>query len=305
SEHGALLGANHFLDDFRATAAQFIQEHGQRHILNARQAIGEHVWQEAAHAVGDGIVAGNRKDVGRRALQHGDVRRLVGHRRNQREGGGATADYHHFLAAVIEIFRPELRMDDLALEIVAAWKFRGVALVVTVIAAAHQQELAGKGDFLLADGGPHGPLAVFARPVTAYVLVLETDVRRDDFIAGHVVDVLANVGAVGDGLLVDPRTEIVAEGEHVGIGTDARVTEQVPGAADRFATLEDHIALVRALFLQVMRHADTGQASAYDYYVKMFSGHRSLTLDGNSVVPMVPCRMGHVSARSGHSAVIW
>ena len=48
---------------------------------------------------------------------------------------------------------------------------------------------------------------------------------------------LAHVGqdrrAVGDGLLVGPRTEPVAEREHVGVRPDAGVAEQVPGAADR------------------------------------------------------------------------
>ena len=48
-------------------------------------------------------------------------------------------------------------------------------------------------------------------------------------------------------LAVVPRPERVAERVHVGVRADPRVAEQVPGAADRVARLEDRVALVRAV----------------------------------------------------------
>ena len=63
----------------------------------------------------DRVAAG--AEIGRRALQHGDMRGILGHRRDQRRRGRARADHDDALAVVVEIFRPFLRMDDRALEV--------------------------------------------------------------------------------------------------------------------------------------------------------------------------------------------
>ena len=60
-----------------------------------------------------------RGHVGRRALQHHDVPGFLGHLREQRHRGRARADDDDFLAAVVEVLGPVLRMDDLAPEVVA------------------------------------------------------------------------------------------------------------------------------------------------------------------------------------------
>src|SRR3546814_12103500 len=62
---------------------------------------------------------------GRGALEHGDVRRplavaLFGHRRHDGDRGRARSDHDDLLARIIEILRPELRVDDLPLEILAS-----------------------------------------------------------------------------------------------------------------------------------------------------------------------------------------
>jgi hypothetical protein len=44
------------------------------------------------------------------------VRGLVGHRRDDRHCGRARADHHDALPRVVERIRPELRVDQLALE---------------------------------------------------------------------------------------------------------------------------------------------------------------------------------------------
>ncbi len=54
-------------------------------------------------------------------------------------------------------------------------------------------------------------------------------------------------GAVGDRLGLGPRLEVVAQGVHVAVGTDARIAEQVPGAADRLARFEDGVGLLGAV----------------------------------------------------------
>ena len=66
-----------------------------------------------------------------------------------------------------------------------------------------------------------------------------------------------------------PRLERIAEREHVKVGADAGITEQIPGAADAVAAFEDDEALARALMLQVIARADAGKAGTDDQHVEM------------------------------------
>ena len=70
-----------------------------------------------------------------------------------------------------------------------------------------------------------------------------------------------------------PRPELVAEGEHVGVGADAGVAEQVPGAAEPLAALQHRDGLVRELGGQLAGRADAGQAGADDQDVEMLCVH--------------------------------
>ena len=83
-------------------------------------------------------------EIGRRALQHGDMRAIVGHRRDQRRRGSARADHDDALVLVVEVFRPFLRMDDRALELGHVLPLRRIALGVAVIALAHPEEIGGE-----------------------------------------------------------------------------------------------------------------------------------------------------------------
>ena len=108
-----------------------------------------------------------------------------------------------------------------------------------------------------------------ARPGGLVDLVAEANVRSMPFSRGRLVDVVEDRWPVGDGLGLASRAEAVAEGVHVAVGTDARIAEEVPGAADRVAALEDDVGLPGHL-LQVQAGADAGQARADDDHVEMF-----------------------------------
>ena len=69
-----------------------------------------------------------------------------------------------------------------------------------------------------------------------------------------------------------PRLEPETEGEHIGVGADTRVLEQVPGAAEVLPALQDHIALVRAAVLQMPGRTDAGDTGSHDDDVDKF-GH--------------------------------
>ena len=79
--------------------------------------------------------------------------------------------------------------------------------------------------------------------------------------------------AVGEDFHILPRTELEAEGVHVGVRTDAGIAEQVPGAAQPLASLQHGDGLVRQRGLQVAGRADAGQAGTDDQDVEMWCVH--------------------------------
>src|SRR5258705_6750115 len=92
---------------------------------------------------------------------------------------------------------------------------------------------------------------------------------------GGVVDVAQDARAIGDRLGIGPRPEPITEREHVRVRPDARVTEQVPGAADGVAAFEHDHRLVRALLAQLAGGADAGQACPDDQNVCCFCSSRA------------------------------
>ena len=85
--------------------------------------------------------------------------------------------------------------------------------------------------------------------------------------AGRLAQVVQDRVGAGDGLLVLPRLELVAEGVQVGIGANAGVAEQIPGAAGGVARFEDRERLVGLLGGERVRRPDTGDAGADDQHV--------------------------------------
>ncbi len=221
---------------------------------------------------------GQRQHVAGRALQHRHVRRRLRHLGHQRDGRRAAADHHHALAGVVQVGRPELRMHDAAVEIGRAGELGRVALRVAVVAAAGEQEVAADAR---AAGHTRGvgrvrylqrPARVGRRPVGTQHLVAEADLAVEAVLHRGVDDVAADRRAVGQRLRVRPRLEGVAQREHVGVGAHAGIAEQIPGAADRGAALQDREAAPREVVLQVHGRADAGEPGADDDRVEMLDG---------------------------------
>src|SRR5947207_13940654 len=93
--------------------------------------------------------------------------------------------------------------------------------------------------------------------------MIEADFVVDAVLGGGLADVVQDSRPVGDRLRLDPWLERIAHRKHVAVGADARITEQVPGAADAVAALENDKTLGRTIALQMITRADTGQLSAY------------------------------------------
>ena len=199
------------------------------------------------------------------------MRGLVGHRRNQRHGRCAGADHHHLLARIVEVLRPELRVDGLALERRPPREGRGVALRVVVIARAHVEEVAGelRGLGRLALEVIHRPQRRSGVPARGDDLVAIADLILDPDLLGGVLKIFEDRRAVGDGLGLRPRAERKAQRVHVRVRADAGIAEQVPGAAHLLAPLEQGEGPVRTARLEEVSGANAGNARPDHQHVKV------------------------------------
>ena len=232
-----------------ALFGQFVHKPLKPDVAGTGQAVNHHLRHKATHAHRDRVHFRHRGNIGRRTLQHGNVGAFFGHGRHQGDGSSAGTDHHHFLAFVIQVFRPVLRMNHLALEVFLTGEIRFIAFVIVVITATGEQEVGGKG-FLLAGllvGGFHRPVIVSAGPVRLDHLATKTDMFFNVVLFRGLFHVLANRVAIGQYLGLGPGAKAVAQSKHVGIRTNARVLEQIPGAADAFATLQDSVGAIRRL----------------------------------------------------------
>src|SRR5205807_913424 len=95
--------------------------------------------------------------------------------------GGSASDHDHALAGVFDVVGPELWVDDAALEAPGAGELRSEALVVAVIAAAHQDEVRSQVDPLPGLGAQRldGPPLFLGRPPHAFDTVVEADLAVD------------------------------------------------------------------------------------------------------------------------------
>jgi hypothetical protein len=200
------------------------------------------------------------------------MRCVLRHFRHERHGGGAAADDHHALVLVIEIFRPFLRMNDFSLKACGAREFRRVAARIRVIAAAHEQEIAGVADdtFLRPHLGFHRPARIRRRPVGAFDYAVKADVSVDAVVARRLAHIFADRRPVGDRFRLAPGLERIAQRVHVGIRTDAGIAEQIPCAADGIAAFEDRIGFLRAIGLQMIGRADARKPGTHNDDVEMF-----------------------------------
>src|SRR5471030_2896116 len=106
--------------------------------------------------------------------------------------------------------------------------------------------------------------------------MMKADLPVDAIVGGGLADIVQDPRPVRDRLGLGPWLERITQREHVRVGADAGIAEQIPGAADGLATLQDGKALARAFLLQVIAGTDAGQSGTDDQHVEMFWCHDSL-----------------------------
>ncbi len=95
-------------------------------------------------------------------------------------------------------------------------------------------------------------------------VAVELDVAIDAVLVGHVGEVLADVGAVGDAFFAGPRLVGKRQREDAAVGAHAGVAEQIPGAADPRTPFQDGVGQLRVAFDDPVGRAQSGDAGADD-----------------------------------------
>ena len=202
------------------------------------------------------------------------MRGVLCHRGDQGDRGCAAADHDHPLAGPIDIVGPLLGMHDAALELLEAREVRHVAVFVVVVAGAHEEKVAtqlqGLGALAV---DVDRPGAVDRRPARAADAVAEADVPIDAELAHGLVQIGADGLGIADRPGGCPGLEAESEGIHVGVGADAGIAKEIPGAADVGACLEDCPGLAGTLSLKVVSRADAGNPGTHHQDIKMFDRH--------------------------------
>ena len=132
--------ADHSLHELWPASAGVEEGTHHQDVLPAHERIQHLRGEHAAKQAGERVGARQGDHVARGALHHRHVCGVLRHRRHERHGRGSAADHHHALAGVVESLGPVLRVHDLAAEALAALEVRRVALVVAVVAGAHEEE---------------------------------------------------------------------------------------------------------------------------------------------------------------------
>ncbi len=243
-------------------------------VLSPGQRVAAVVAEQPAQQVGDRVAARHRHDVRRRPLEH---RHLPGRARqcgHQGDRGRAAADHQDALAHVVQVLRPVLRVDDRAGVALQPLELRGEAPVVPVVAHRAEQPVAGQRHLLAGVGAfdPDRPAGLGRRPGRVQHPVVVADPVLEAVLPDGLPQVRQDLRGVRDRLLLPPRLERVAEGVQVRVRADARIAEQVPGAAEIAPGLQDRETPARQLGRQVAARADPGDPGPDDQHVQVLDG---------------------------------
>ena len=85
----------------------------------------------------------------------------------------------------------------------------------------------------------------------------QPDVAVNAIVCSGVADIIPDCRSTRDRLVRLPRPERKSQGVHIRIGADAWIAEEIPGAADCIATLQNRIGFVGEGSLQMVGRVNT------------------------------------------------
>ncbi|MEY9189948.1 hypothetical protein ABH987_003576 [Bradyrhizobium ottawaense] len=242
-----------------------------RHRLARLLAIGRAIGLQQAHAVRWRRAVMRRQCEVRRALEHGQMRGLLGDQRDRLDGGRAGADHGDAFSREIDAaMRPASGEIDLTLEILDAVDLRRL----------RRREAAGGHDVVAA--GDRWAIVRGQLPALGLLVPLgfgdlgpEADVAPEIVAVGDEAEITQDFGLGGVFLRPGPgRLELRIEGVAVVDGLDvaarARIAVPVPGAADVAGLFEPDRR--EAGLAQAMKEIEAGKAGADHGDIDLLSG---------------------------------
>ena len=102
------------------------------------------------------------------------------------------------------------------------------------------------------------PLGGTAIKVGADDLLAKTNVFGDLMFASGFLNVITDVATIGNAFFMRPGFEFITQSKHIRVGADARITKQVPGAADGVPTFQNGKGFIRAVFFKMTSGTNAG-----------------------------------------------
>ena len=233
--------------------------------------------QDAPHQIPDMVFGRNARHVTRRALEHDHMARLFGQLRHKGHRRRARTDDRDMFARIVKVFGPVLRVKNFAAKILAPLKGRRIAFLIFVIARAGRDKARddlARGLVFLA-GERQRPEVCLRREIGRRDFMAELHHFRHAIFISRVLHILTNAWPVCEDFIANPRAEIIAEGEHIGIAANTGIAEQIPCPAYGAARLNDGKLAIWKFCAVTTRRADPRQASPDDYHIINFA-HRLL-----------------------------
>ena len=159
------------------------------------------------------------------------------HGGNECDGRSAAPNDHDAFAGVIQVLRPGLRMDDRSLEAITAAKFRRVACRSICSSRRTRTESCRSGSRLFTSIWQLCTASTFQR--ASLTTSRRARLGDESGCAGRCLlrAPYHEMYSGSDGHLKStsdsPRPKRIRHGEHIRVRADARIAEQIPGAADR------------------------------------------------------------------------
>ena len=126
---------------------------------------------------------------------------------------------------MIQIFRPELRVHPLSVERSFALKLRLVALVIAVVASAHDEETTAITAHATGRVDSQLPLAALTTPICRHEFLTKANTLTNPILVCSLIHIAEDRRAVGDTLLCLPRLEVVTERMHVAVRANAGIAK--------------------------------------------------------------------------------
>lgn len=142
---------------------------------------------------------------------------------------------------VVQVLWPELRVNDLALEVLNSRDFRRHSFAVIVVSCAKYNEAGAQILLTLGCVDFETPILLICGPIGRQKFVAVVDVFVDTESVCGISQVLLDGCSICHCAILLPWEKLEAKCVHVRIATDTGIAEEIPSATERVSSLKDCI----------------------------------------------------------------